>query len=378
MTYRRPGFLVLAAGLAAACSGDIGARDAAGGAEYPQYPRPWANGPPSEVLLEATSGDDVFLSHVRDVVADSEGRVYVIDSQEAGVIALNADLSHDRTIGREGEGPGEFTRTGSMQVLSGDSLLVWDYPPQRITVFPPGNDEAAYVHSLGTQELSSQTRRLAGSTGYVAQSSTAYMADGTDEGETRIAVLRHVREEGGRAVDEVVYQYPAGESLVLRGEGTVSMAGHPFGRGSFTGIWGGVQIVYASSDALEVKIVDLQGGVRTAFAYPTTPISVTGAELDDAADGMGRRMGNLLREGAPYVWPTLTGLVVDDEGHIWLGIHKGDPSTREWAAFMVDGTHVMSVSLPAGLAVHTVRNGRLIGVGRDELDVPRVQAYRLP
>ena len=126
-----------------------------------------------------------------------------------------------------------------MQVLSGDSLLVWDYQPQRITVFPPGNDEATYVHSLGTQELSSQTRRLAGSTGYLAQSSTAYMADGTDEGETRIAVLRHVREEGGRVVDEVVYQYPAGESLVLRGEGTVSVSGHPFGRGSFTEILGG-------------------------------------------------------------------------------------------------------------------------------------------
>ena len=179
-------------------------------------------------------------------------------------------------------------------------------------------------------------------------------------------------------VDEVVYQYPAGEFLVLRGEGTVSVAGHPFGRGSFTGIWAGEQIAYASSDALEVKIVDLQGGVRTAFAYPTTPIAVTRAELDDAADGLGDAMGRLLRDGAPYVWPTLTGLVVDDEGHIWLGIHTGDPSTREWAAFMVDGTHVMSVSLPAGLAVHTVRNGRLIGVARDELDVSRVLAYRLP
>ena len=375
MTHLRPGFLVLAAGLAAACSGDNGARDAARVAEYP---RPWANGPPGEALLEATSGDDVFLSYVRDVVADSEGRVYVIDFQEAGVIALNADLSHDRTIGREGEGPGEFTRPGSMQVLSGDSLLVWDYQPQRITVFPPGSDEAAYVHSLGTQELGSGTRRLAGSNGYLVQSSTSYMADASDAGETRVAVLRHVREEGGRVVDEVVYQYPAGEFLVLRGEGTVSVSGHPFGRGSFTEILGGEQIAYASSDALEVKIVDLQGGVRTAFAFPTTPISVTGAELDDAADGMGRRMGNLLRDGAPYVWPTLTGLVVDDEDRIWLGIRKRDLSIWEWAAFTPDGTHVVSVDLPAGFELHAVRNGRLIGVGRDELDIPRVQAYRLP
>ena len=375
MPHRRIGLVVLAVALAAACSGDNGAQVAAG---VVQTPRPWANGPPSEARLEATSSDEVFLSYARDVVADSEGRVYVLDSQEAGVIALNADLSLDRTIGREGEGPGEFTGPGSMQVLPGDSLLVWDYQPQRITVFPPGNDEAAYVRPLGTQELGSQARRLAGSAGYLAQSSTAYMADATDEGETRIAILRHIREEEGRVVDEVIYQYPAAESLVIRGDGSVSVSGHPFGRRSFVGLLGGEQIVHANSDALEVKIIDLQGGVRTAFSFPTTPIAVTGAELDDAADGMGRAMGRLLRDGAPYVWPTLTGLVVDDQDRIWLGIHTGDPSTREWAAFMEDGTHVMSVTLPAGLAVHTVRNGRLIGVGRDELDVPRVQAYRLP
>ena len=193
MPHRRIGLVVLAVALAAACSGDNGAQVAAGVAEYP---RPWANGPPGEALLEATSVDDFFLSYVDDVVADSEGRVYITDYQEAGVIALNADLSLDRTIGREGEGPGEFTRPGSMQVLPGDSLLVWDYQPQRITVFPPGSDEAVYVHSLGTQELGSGTRRLAGSNGYLVQSSTTYMAERATQGrrESRSCVMSARRE----------------------------------------------------------------------------------------------------------------------------------------------------------------------------------------
>ncbi|MCY4398057.1 MAG: hypothetical protein OXE96_01755 [Gemmatimonadetes bacterium] len=374
MSNLRSGLLVLAvaAAPATACSDNVG------GPDITRTPRPWASGPPGEALLEAMSGDDVLLSYVVDAVADSEGRVYVLDFQEAGVIALNADLIHDRTIGREGEGPGEFTRPGSMQVLPGDSLLVWDYQPQRITVFPPGSDEAAYVRPLGTQELGSDVQGLAGSLGYLARSSTAYRADASDEGETRIAVLRHIREEGGRVVDELVYQYPAAESLVLRGDGSVSVSGHPFGRSSFVGLLGAEQIVHASSDALEVRIVDLQGGVRTAFAFPTTPVAVTGRELAAAADGLSSAMGSLLREGAPYVWPTLTGLVVDDQDRIWLGIHTGDPSTREWAAFMPDGTHVVSVDLPVGLEVHAVRDGRVIGSGVDELDVPRVLAYRLP
>ncbi len=374
-TERKLAAAFITATLAAACSTDSPEPTVAAG-QSPE--RPWATSPPVEAVVEATTGDDAILSYVWDLGMDSRGHVYVVDFQEPGVIELNADLGYVRTIGREGEGPGEFKRAASVQFLPGDSVLVWDSQLQRLTVFPPGSGEAFSVHSLGTQEGSGTTWKLPGSAGYLALSSTAYRADGSDQGETRTAVLRHVREEDGRVVDDVIFSYPAAEMLVLRAEGAVSVSGHPFGRQTFVGILGDGRIVHASSDALEVKVIDLTGDVQTAFSYPTTYLAVSRRDLAAAADGLGRDFGRALREGAPYVWPSLTGLVVDDQDRVWIGIRDVDRSRWEWAAFLPDGTHQLSVELPAEFEVYAIGSGRMIGVEQGELDIPRIRAYRLP
>ena len=99
---------------------------------------------------------------------------------------------------------------------------------------------------------------------------------------------------------------------------------------------------------------------------------------------MRRRTGSATRspsccgDGAPYVWPALTGMVVDDQDRIWVGIRRADRSTTEWAAFEADGTHRVSVDLPVDVELYAVRGDRMVGVARDELDVARVRVYRLP
>lgn len=385
-----PGFararlgLLLAAALAAACSSD--SREPSGTADSPEpavsasrpADRPWADAPPAEAVLEATTGEDAILTYVWDIGMDSRGHVFVVDFQEPGIVELNADLVYERTIGRQGEGPGEFRRAATLQILPGDSLLVWDSQLQRLTVFPPGGGEAVAANALGTQEGSMTTWRLPGSAGHLALSSTAYQADGSDEGETRTEVLRHVREDEGRVVDEVIFSYPADENLVLRSEGAVSVSSHPFGRRSFVSLLGDGRIVHASSDALEVGIINSSGDAEIAFSFPTTYMPVSRRDLAAAAEGMSRDLGRALREGAPYVWPSLTGLVVDDLDRVWIGIRGPDLSTLEWAAFQLDGTHELSVELPAGFEVHAIGGGRIVGVEQDELDIPRIRAYRLP
>ena len=340
--------------------------------------RPWATSSPTEAALEATSGDDVFLSYVWDLAMDSRGRVYVVDGSEPGIIVLKADLTHERTIGRDGEGPGEFGRAAAVQVLPGDTLLVWDVDLQRLTAFAPESEEAASVHSPGAQQGISRIWRLPGDVGYLARSSTMYRADGSDQDSTRTEVLRHVREVEGRVADDVLYSYPAPERLVLRSEGRVSVAGHPFGRGSHVGLLGDGRIVHAKSDALEARTIDLTGEVRIAFSHPTTYLPVSRQDLSEAADNMSAALGRVLREGAPYVWPSLTGLVVDDAGRIWIGLRLADLTMWEWAAFLPDGTHQLSVELPAGVAVRAIGGGRMIAVARDDLGTPSIVAYRLP
>lgn len=83
-----------------------------------------ANGPEPasgsvDLLLEERwrrggEDDDLFFGLVVDALVDDAGRILLLDSQLSEVIVLDADGEHDVTLGREGEGPGEFSRAGSL------------------------------------------------------------------------------------------------------------------------------------------------------------------------------------------------------------------------------------------------------------------------
>ena len=85
----------------------------------------------------------------------------------------------------------------------------------------------------------------------------------------------------------------------------------------------------------------------------------------------------MLREGGPYVWPPLTGVVAGGGGLVMLGVRTTDRKVWEWASFRDDGTHAASVVLPSGVVVYAQREGRLIGTITDEFDTPRIVAYRV-
>ncbi len=351
--------------------------------------RPWASGPHAEVGLESASGEDVHLSWVRDMDVDSEGRVYIADGMAKEVIVLDPDLRYGRTIGREGEGPGEFRVVSRVQMLPGDSLFAWDQLMMRLTVFEPESDEVAYIHRPeSTLELSvGNVMKLPGAAGLIGTSWRTFRASGpTEEDQRPFSILYHLDEDADGTVvaADSLFTFPPWENLVERRRdprdsrgGAVRVSTHPFGHKPFVQILDGDRIVYASSLALDVKVVSIEGRTESAFSYETTRIGVNKTELRSEADNMSRYFARILRDTAPHTWPPLVGLVVDDQRRIWAGIRKTDRSAREWAAFMPDGTHVMSVDLPAGFMLYAVRDGRAIGAVQDENEVPQVRAYRL-
>ena len=133
------GFLATAA--LAGCAGDSPGGGRTGDAAAATGPRPWATSELRwEVTLEAVSEPDLFLTSISDVDVDSRGRVFLVDRALDGITVVTPELSLLRTVGREGEGPGEF-RFMEVQILPGDTLLVYDFGLGRITLFDPENLE---------------------------------------------------------------------------------------------------------------------------------------------------------------------------------------------------------------------------------------------
>ena len=309
---------------------------------------------------------------------DSKGRVYVKDENTRGVIALGSELTYLRTLGRAGEGPGEFRHVSTVQVLPGDSVFVYDRNLNRNTVFGPGSGEAANVQRLPGISYQDVYRIP---DGFLAVYSAPYQASGEDIGVNGAWLLR-LRQDG--SVVDSLFSFPPKVNLVYRrgdprGGGIVSTSSHPFSHKPFVRIVGGNHpaVVYASSLALDVTTIDIETGVETAFSFPTTPMNVTPEELTSEVEKKSTRFASMLRDGTPYTWPPLIGMIADDNGTIFLGIRTTDRAIWEWAMFRSDGTHLGSVALPAGFVAYAYRDGRLIGSIANEFDVPEIRAYRV-
>jgi len=65
------------------------------------------------------------------VAADDQGRVYVADVGHHQVLVYGADGGHIRSLGRQGQGPGEFV--GPIEVTVAGTTLVVVTPPSSVS-----------------------------------------------------------------------------------------------------------------------------------------------------------------------------------------------------------------------------------------------------
>jgi hypothetical protein len=110
---------------------------------------------PIQFELEQTFGaeeapEEAMLANARNIVVDDDGVVYVLDQGNHRLVAFNPDGSVQWSAGREGEGPGEFSRTHGMAGDGEGDLYVTNQSSSRIDVW---TTDGTFVESIGIDEL---------------------------------------------------------------------------------------------------------------------------------------------------------------------------------------------------------------------------------
>ena len=92
----------------------------------PGYVAPTAVQTPLTITLSPGTSGPAFI-RVQAVRELQDGRTLVIDSKERALMLVDWRSLEPRTIGRAGDGPGEYRYPGVLIPLKGDSTLVTDY-----------------------------------------------------------------------------------------------------------------------------------------------------------------------------------------------------------------------------------------------------------
>jgi hypothetical protein len=97
---------------------------------------------PQELWRAGGDDEEVIFGVIADVAIDAQGNLYALDSQLSTISVFDPDGNFLRTIGREGEGPGEFRRASQLFVTPENKIAVAQMMPGKIVLLAPDGKPA--------------------------------------------------------------------------------------------------------------------------------------------------------------------------------------------------------------------------------------------
>ena len=340
---------------------------------------PFAAAPWTLSEREATIGSiddpDFIFNAILRMPLGPDGLLYTLHEGEATIRRWTADGSPAGTLGRKGEGPGEF-RFPFQLGFFGDSLWVWDVMASRASYF---DVEGVFLGSVSV-------RSARGSTDEPAARPVAPLRDGTFMG-VAIAGQRAIA-SGARTEMPYVRLDAAGNGLAriwaqplerhdaiaqLFGDGYLS----GFGRRALLvvdrRVWSG-----EGDAAVRVTEIGFDGDTIVTAPVPYDPTPLTAERYDSVVGDWVGAGGDeaQIREALyrPSHLPAVSNLITGEDGTIWL--QRYDPVVvetgelmSEWWVLDSEGSPLGRAQTPEGLEIKLVSDDTVWGIERDELDV---------
>lgn len=395
--------LAVLAPLVTACSGS----EASPGEAFSATP--WVlEGP--EARIGSVDDPDFAFPRVMSLATGPDGHLYTTHFQETRVRRWTRDGMPAGTIGREGEGPGEFSRP-SLLGFFGDTLWVMDSRLYRVTYFTPDGTV------LGTVSPSWQTGGGEGSDRWASPPRPSRpLRDGTflsvapawSDAIARgnLSSVPYVNTDAdGEALSTIWHQpYRSTDVLALLRKDGGTFSSQPFGDQPLTEVtdegsfWVVDRRAYeGEGDAtFSLTRIDTSGDTLLRREFPYDPQSLPVERVDSAAQSIAERLHGFMSRNqpdlslaslrsdlvdaiyAPGYLPPLEDLKIASDGSIWLQrfVPTADGSA-EWWILHPDGEPAGRAFTPAGLRVLHIDGDDVWGVESDEMDVDYIVRYRV-
>lgn len=307
----------------------------------------------------ADADERTVLYTALSAVEDREGNTYVLNYGDQRVLELDADGRFVRTIGAEGDGPGEFRAPIAIGVGSDTLLHVFDAATSRLSTF--STREGAFLSSVEVgRELGVPMEMKTGPDGSVfvgyrpvpgfSPTSKATVAridpfSGEVEPVTEMDTVPQLAvsfEEGGQRVTTYIDPPFAARPVWTAGED-----------GS---------ILFGNGTRLEVNRA-VQGTVSLAFRAASVPAPVTDGDRRRFLDDHPELREHRVDVDFPEVKPSFTAMRLDPYGLLWMLMD--DAATGQvWSVREISGSKLGEVVLPP--------RSRLVGLSRDAIYTVRV------
>lgn len=351
-----------------------------------------ADGPP-ETQFGAITG----------VTADSDGNIYILDTQAQRVRVFDAEGGFLREMGGAGTGPGELSQaaTGILRV-SGDTIIVPDMMQQRVNRYAPDGTSAGSFPMLlaggipirwdvtPDYTMVHQIRRFV-MPGQASPGGDAAPAEPTGDPVVSRAL-------DGTVLD-TLFTLPPGQSFQMGGN---SMRMKLFEAEPVWDLAPDGRMYSGMNDQFRIEVRNPAGELERILTLPRERRAVSESDRTNMLDMLREMMGE---QGAPPAaveqfltmvqfadfYPAFATLTAGPDGQLWVqrirsaesfaelggDFNPQDLGADEWDIFDNQGRYLGVLELPARFTPFHVDGRTIYGVTKDDLDVQHVVRLRI-
>ena len=331
-----------------------------------------------------------WFSYIRGVGRLSDGSVAVVDRTSAEIRIFDETGRHLRSMGRPGEGPGEFNDAWKLWILPGDTLWVGDYRPWRYQVFSASGD---WVRTARLDPVYPNPSDRGGVLDNgLSINTTERRSSRRDDFSTPDTLVVELHDADGRMMGTLARlpTSPIGRIQISERAGLVR---RPIFAPSPIVDAGGRTIALAVGRDTEVRLLDDGFRLRRIVRWSDPDRDVTGADVqawrDDYIESRGGRDSPEWSEReeamidpevpAADQFPSMSSVMIGRDGRLWVLPYQRPRADRvQWMGFEPDGSFLCHLeNAQSGLTTYEFGEDYWLGVHSDELGIQTAVMYDL-
>lgn len=336
--------------------------------------------------VETEGAPETSFANIAGAVSLPSGEIVVADGGNLDVRWFNASGEHIRTVGREGEGPGEFRFIHWIGSCPGGELLVLDPIGGRATFLSPTDGDVVltvtlprglgFNQPLGCQDSSKLL---------VLKDRLNERIDPDWKGRVTRVSAEVVSFDLSTGAEDTLQRFPGSDFYTATEVSVFTIL--PLG-GRALGAVGGAQLYVAQSVEDVIRVMDTDSGAWSTFEHGFPRPRLTRDAWERAvAQFVWRqpleRTRRVLTEAfdeappLPERQPAFLAMKADAAGRLWLQLPSSSEVVR-WRVLDEEGESVATILLPSNVEPLDIGERKMVALERGPLDVPLIQVYRLP
>jgi len=326
------------------------------------------------------------LNRVVGAVRLSDGRLVVADGGNLVLHIVSPRGTLLRTVGREGDGPGEFRTLQAVGKVAGDTVWAYDFSHHRVTFVSPNGTIVREISLRPPLAASLAVGVLPSGSIVLGESwSSARVAEASRPGLNREQVA-YVRYSGDGVLLDTIGLFPGREVVLSFEGGRGVMRAAPFAHSAvhaLSGSWLAIgdqvshEIRLYSEGGDLTRIVRWDGG---DLALDPELIARWRTARLRAVQSADRALveRELAEQTMPTQRPAFGRVLPTEGGGFWVADYApGNDEPSMWAILDSEGVWQGSLVMPHRFRPLEVGLEWVLGVSRDDFDLERVELRRL-